>query len=404
MVLSRTFAPLEFGIVAALNVFYLFVMTLSEGGLNPTIINLKKITSRERNGLFTFTFLFGCFCSLIFLASSEAISNFYSIERIKEITPFFAVSVLMLFINSIPIAFLQKEKKFFNISVSLLIAEVSSSSIAILLTNFIDPLQALASKIAIHSTINFIVCFIFSSQTSFGQPRFGSDFSLLFKIFYDAKYQYAFSLTNFSSKNIDNVLVGKFLGVSSLSIYDRAYLLMKYPIQLITFALTPAIQPVITNIESKDDIKKLHDIFILRLSIIAALAGLFCFVFSEQIVLGILGNQWNDVVPIFKILTISLPLQIVYASHGGFFQAMGKFRLMFILSFLSFIFFMAAFIYGVYNDSLILLCWGFNFAFLCAFMITYTSMYSMLFNKGFAMFLLRVSPCILAFVMMTILI
>ena len=404
MILSRTFTPEEFGIIAALNVFYVFTQTLSEGGLNPTIINVKVMKSSERDGLFTFTLILGALCAILFFNSSEIVASFYNIDRIVEVAPFFTVSIFFLFLNSVPLSFLQKEKKFIQISLSLLLAEIISSTAAIILIFYIDPLLALASKITLHSLINFAMYFAFSYRTNFGMPKIGLDFSLLRNLLKDAKYQYSFSLTNFFSRNIDNVLVGKFFGVSSLSIYDRAYLLMKYPIQLITFALTPAIQPVITDINDKNKIAKLHDIFVLRLSMIGMLAGLFCFTFSEVIVLTILGNQWNDVVPIFQLLSISLPIQIVYASHGGFFQAMRKFKLLFILSFLSALLFMLAFLYGVSQQSLEILCWSFNYAFLITFIITYTSMYKFLFRKNLFNFFFRTSPSLLAFFIMAFLI
>ncbi len=404
MVLSRTFSPYEFGIIAALNVFHILALTLSEGGLNPIVINIKKLKDSQRDGLFSFTFFLGALFAFLFFIFSDLIANFYNIERITEIIPFFTASILLVFLNSIPLSFLQREKKFIQISTSLFFAEIASSVAAVVLIGFIDPLLALASKITIHSLINFSLCIIFCSTTQFGIPKFGFDLSLLPKLFKDAKYQYSFSITNFFSRNIDNVLVGKFLGVSSLSVYDRAYLLMKYPIQLITFALTPAIQPVITKMENKNEILKIHNIFILRLSIIAAFAGLFCFLLSEQIVFIILGNQWGDVVPIFQLLSISLPLQIVYASHGGFFQAMNKFKLLFLLSLFSTVLFMLAFLYGVSQQSLEILCWGFNYAFLATFVTTYVCMYKYLFKRNHFQFFLRTSPSLLAFFIMAYLI
>lgn len=405
MVLSRTFTPQEFGIIAALNFFYLFFQILSEGGLNPALINLKKLNKPDRDGLFTITFLLGLIFSSLFYILLPQIAAFYDTEEINNIGVYFSLGIIFIFLNSLPLSFLQRETKFFQISIGLFFAEIISSTSAIFLIYFIEPVQALAAKITIHTLINFLFCYFFSIKTEFKNPLFGSNVSYIYKIISTLRYQYAFSISNFFTRNLDTPIVAKFFGTNTLAIYDRAYLLMKYPIQLITFALTPAIQPIISKIsENTEQVLELHNDFILKLSIIASAAGIFCFAFSEYIVLIILGDQWIEVIQIFKVLSVSLPIQIIYSSHGGFFQGTKNFSLMFKLSFVSMLLFIFSFLIGVHVGDIIFFCVMFNFAFLATFLLTYFYMYKKIFFTKFNILILRTSPALVTFFILTLLI
>lgn len=86
----------------------------------------------------------------------------------------------------------------------------------------------------------------------------------------------SFSFINFFTRNLDSILIGKYFGMQSLGLYDRAYQLMRYPLQLVTFALVPAIQPNVVELESRSEVVKVHNwlIEILSFSTKLVLIGL----------------------------------------------------------------------------------------------------------------------------------
>ena len=131
-------------------------------------------------------------------------------------------------------------------------------------------------------------------------------------------------------------MVGRYLGAVSLGIYDKAYALMRYPLMLLTFAMAPAIQPVMRQY-AHDPIQaeKIHSNFVFKLSFIGIAAGLIVLVLSKWIVLVLLGNQWIEVIPIISVLALSIPIQIILSTSGSFFQAMNRPDILFVSGFLS---------------------------------------------------------------------
>ncbi len=67
------------------------------------------------------------------------------------------------------------------------------------------------------------------------------------KIFKFSAYQYMFNIINYFSRNLDKILIGKYMGMSSLGYYEKSYRLMMLPLQNITHVFTPVIHPIFSD-------------------------------------------------------------------------------------------------------------------------------------------------------------
>lgn len=393
MILARVFTPEIFGVVAAIMVFYLFFQLMAEAGLSPAIINLTKFSPVERDGVFSLTFLFGIFLAVCFFYSSSFIVLFYKIDGIEKVIPFVSISLLFFSLTIVPSAFLLRDQFFYKVAISGSTSEIVSTLVAILFSFFIDPVYALSTKYLVNAIMLYLIQFYFSSETEFGRPTLGSKLSAIKPLLSFSLYQFGFNFINFFSRNLDNILIGKYLGATSLGIYDKSYQLMKYPLMLLTFAMTPAIQPVIRkNKNDKNKIEKIHTSFTFKLSLVAVLAGLGMFFLSEFIVLIMLGEQWLGVVPIIQILAISIPVQVVASTSGSFFQAMDRAGVLFLSGCLSAILMVLAIVMGIRQGDMLLISWYLVVAMHINFIQTYFLMYVKVFNKSPIYFFIKMVP------------
>lgn len=393
MVLARIFTPETFGTVAAIMVFYLFFQLMAEAGLGPAIINCDIMLPEDRNGLFGLTLTLGFVMACLFAALAPAFLVFYKLPRVDEVVPYIAVSLFFFAGSIVPNAFLLRDQAFFRIANAGVAAELVSTVGTIGLAMIIDPLHALAAKGALTALTLFSVVWYFSGKTKFGRPLPGLKFSAIKPLLAFSSYQFGFNFINYFSRNLDNILVGRYMGAAMLGVYDKAYQLMRYPLMLLTFAMTPAIQPVIRQFAG-DAIKveAIHREFTFKLSIVGALAGLGIFVLAEWIVRIILGEQWEAVVPIIRILSIAIPVQAVLSTSGSFFQAMNRADLLFLSGALSAVVMVSAIIIGITQDDILLLCWWLVAAFHINFLQAYYYMYRKVYRVALYLFLLRMIP------------
>lgn len=396
MLLARIFTPQDYGTVAAIMVFSIFFQLMAEAGLGPAIINVERLDIADRNGLFGLTFFAGTTFAILFTLLGSTFVLFYSLPRLDEVVPYIAISLFFFAASIVPNALLLRDQAFFSIAIAGLIGEVVSTLAAMGLSLLIDPLHALAAKGAFSAASLFLVTWYFSEKTEFGRPKLGFKFSAIKPLFSFSAYQFGFNFINFFSRNLDNILVGKYMGATALGNYDKAYQLMKYPLMLLTFAMTPAIQPVIRqHAGDTEKVEAIHRDFAFKLSLVGAAAGLAMFILADWIILIILGKQWGDVVPIIRILAIAIPVQVVLSTSGSFFQAMNRTDLLFMSGALSAVLMVTAIVMGIYSGNVELMCWYLIGAFHINFIQAYYILYKRVFLMPLTYHLLRMTPAML---------
>ena len=172
--------------------------------------------------------------------------------------------------------------------------------------------------------------------------------------------------------------------------YDKAYQLMKYPLLLLTFGMTPAIQPALAK-HSGDPAfcEKIHRDFITKLSWLGLAAGLFVVLGAAVIVRVILGPRWSSVTPIIRQLGLAVPVQVIVSSSGSFYQAMNRPDLLFVTCLCSSIPVISAIAVGIWQRDLVLMSWLLSASFnLCAF-LSYFVLYKYVFRVSPRIFYYR---------------
>jgi len=391
--LARLFTPELFGTVAAIMVFFAFFQLISEVGLGPAVVNVNTLAPTDRNGIFSLTLLVGAGMSLLFYALSSVFTNFYGLPRVDEVIPYVTVGLFFSAAGIVPNAFLMRQQAFYHMAVAGLCGQVASTLAAVLLMHVIDPLHALASRAVFGAVVGFMAAYYFSGATEFGRPVLGKKLSAIKPLLSFSMYQFGFNFINYFSRNLDNILVGKYLGASSLGVYEKAYQLMAYPLQLLTHAFTPAIQPVLRQYaHDVEKIEHIHRDFTFKLSLLGAAAGLAMFLLADIIVKVALGPNWAGVVPLIHVLAIAIPVQIVLSTSGSFFQTMNRPDLLFISGFLSAIVMVAAIIWGIVQRDMIAMAWALVTAFHFNFFQAYFVMYSRIFKVNLLKFFARMIP------------
>ncbi|AZG36832.1 MULTISPECIES: lipopolysaccharide biosynthesis protein [Shewanella] len=363
MILARMFSPETFGIFAIIQVFSVFFALVSEMGFGPALVNEAKIPKEMRDGIYSFTWILGVFVSILFFAASPLISWFYNNEIYQYLVIPVAISIIFNTAIIVPLASFNRDKKFISIARCEAIAEVISIVVVLVSLYYLEPIWALSLKPLTVAFIKYILVVLGSKNTEIGMPWFGKELSHTYKILAFSKHQAGFNFLNYFSRNLDNILVGKYLGTVSLGIYDKAYQLMRYPLLLLTFAMSPAIQPVM--MELKNDLYKfetLHNKFIIVISIIGLFVGVVICFLSEEIVYILLGEQWYGVTPLLEILSVSIPIQIVMSTSGGFYQAAGRTDLMLKCGLFAFCTNVTGIVIGVLMNDLELLSWAIVFS------------------------------------------
>lgn len=398
IILARLFTPEQFGIVAAAMIFVMFFELMTSRGLAPAIVYKKKFENRERDGIFTFTLILGLLLSVLFIGLAEPIFNWFGFKSGIEVFYVLAGYIFFSAISTMPLASLQKDTRFHSMAGSEVIAELLSLAFCLYLYFLDYTYIALAAKVLSVSFIRFIFYYLFSRTTEIGGASIGKNIGAIRHLYQFAKYQLAFNFLNYFSRNLDQILIGKYFGAITLGGYEKVIQVIRYPMQLFTFAITPALQPILTKHQEQPEI--VEDAYykvIFKLALMGLFIATITFWGASEAIYILFGDQWNMVAPMLGLLSISIPLQMVLSSTGGIFQAFGKTKEQFMCGLFSSCTNVSAIVLGIYMVDVLILCMLLPLAFLVnyfqAFFVLHRSIFSFReFKPFFLVTLIVVAP------------
>ena len=113
----------------------------------------------------------------------------------------------------------------------------------------------------------------------------------------------AANLLNYLVRNLDNVLIGWRWGADALGFYAKAYQLLLLPIRQFNTPLTSVAIPALSRLQDKPgQFCSYYKRGVQMLVSVGMPVVVFTFVAADQVVLLILGDQWVEAVPIFRVL------------------------------------------------------------------------------------------------------
>lgn len=380
-------------------VFVTFFNMLGDMGFGPAIIQNKKLTQKEIEEIFTITILIGIMVAIIFSLFSYLIANFYDNSIYTFIGKLLSIAIFFNIVNIVPMAILYKEKNFQKIAIGSIIINILVGIIVVILAINGWSYYSLVTQSILTSFFVFVYNLFFSKI----KVSFKINFKSIGKISNYSKFQFLFNIINYFSRNSDNILIGKFLGVDALGLYDKAYKLMLYPVQNLTFVITPVLHPILS--EYQDNKKVIFNSYKKLVKILAILGGFFsviCFFGSKEIITILFGDQWIQSVTTFKILSITIIFQMIASSSGVIFQSTGYVDKLFLSGLISAIINVLGIIIGVILGRIELVAMGIMLAFIINFFQTFFILIKCVFKDSYIKFLYSFKNVLMAMIVSSI--
>jgi PST family polysaccharide transporter len=162
------------------------------------------------------------------------------------------------------------------------------------------------------------------------KPRFIWSLDALRELLGFSLNLFGFRVFNYWMTNADNLLIGKYLGTASLGIYDRAFGLMRLPLDEVSGVLSRVMFPALSTIQR--DKERIKGIFLKSNRVIALITfplmiGLL--VVARSFIIAIYGPKWEGVIPILQIFCIEGMGRSIGTTKGWIFLTQGRTDLMF---------------------------------------------------------------------------
>lgn len=392
-VLSRNVTPTAFGTMAVATVILAFLDIFADIGIGVAVIQFKDLTKKQLNTLFMLGCGIGLVLALILFFGANSLAHFYSDPTLIPICQLLCICLIFKALNIVPNGMMLKNKRFKAVSLRTFTLQVMSGAIAIWGALHGWEIYALV----VSPVLSSIGVFFFNFYNYPQQFTLNLDWSAIKRVWSYSSFQFLFSFTNYFSRNLDKLIIGKYFSMADLGYYDKSYRLMQMPLQNITFVISPVLHPILSSLQdNKAELGKKNIKLATILSYLSFPIGLLLYFGASEIINIIFGPGWEPAIPVFKILALSIPLQMILSTCGPVFLAAGKSNHLFytgiINTTLTVVGFMLAALYFRTIESM---AWAWDITLLLGFVNSYFCMYKYTFKTSFLEYLRSFLPQIL---------
>lgn len=302
LVLARLLTPADFGIIGMVTVIINFVGMFKDAGLSTATVQIDKIEKNQISTLFWINTFISLALGFTILLSSPLVALFYKKPELTAVTAILSFSFIIQGFTIQHNALLQRHLNFTILAINEIIGQLIMMVVAIAMAYFGFRYWALVGGTVARSVVLLLLTF-YSCPWIPGKMQKGTDVRNMLKF---GGHLTGSNFINYLSRNLDSLLIGKFIGAEPLGLYSRAFTLLMQPLVQVRAPLTTLSLPVLSSLK-KDPVRylsffqKLVDISIsLSLPV-----SVYCFLESEFLIRILLGPQWMDAESVFKILSIA---------------------------------------------------------------------------------------------------
>lgn len=328
VVISRLLLPEEFGVIAIMAIFYNFLARFTDMGVSETFIREVSETDILKNIQILFLII-GLITSAIMVAISYPLSVFFDQEALLPLGLTYAFVLLLYAFPKAMIAHLRKEKQLTLIAKVELMAVVIQVLISIALAWIGFSYWSLVIP---HIFAPFFYYFFYRRYVRI--PFEFSFFKLRIAWHKARSMVYAYGSLNFIQyweKTIDNLWIGKFYGEATLGLYNRAYMLMSMPANLVVGHVNNILLPLVANESlSERTIKQEMICFIKLISAMLAFPAVIFILFPVDLSVFLWGENWVQVGKYLGVLSIALLVLSFYQLSINLYVILRKERMLLI--------------------------------------------------------------------------
>lgn len=322
LILARLLTTSDFGIVAYALTFVMFVDSFKHLGAITAIIQRPTISQRLVTSLFYMNVLIGGTLGVLFALSSPwLVSSSGSDENPWVLAPMGLVT-LVSSMGVVHRGLLFRRLQFRRVAVMNLTPTVVFGTVAIALAANGWGASAIVVGQVAGSIGGVAIGFVMTRW----RPSLVFDWGEVKSVLGVIGHMMGFGIFNYLFQNADKFLVGSVLGAAALGVYSIGQRVLMYPVRSMTQTIGQVLFPTFARI--RDDDAAIRRGFLRACGAISLLTFPMMIgvsVLSPQFVRVVLGEKWEEAIP---IITILAPIGLLHAIHytvGSIYQAKARF-------------------------------------------------------------------------------
>lgn len=299
--LARILVPEDFGIIAMIAIFITLGNILLDSGLSSSLIRNKNNDDTDYSTVFFTNVFFGILIYIFIYLIAPIIAEFFDQFILTNILRFYSIIFLLTSFSSVQMTLLIKKMEFKKIAVLNIPSVILGLLVGIFMAGNNYGVWSVISMYLVTQLILTLGLWLSSDW----KPKFVFSKN---RFLFHFNYGYKLLLANFLSgttTNIYNAITGKFYALNTAGNFERAFTLNSYPLMILTQIIGKVTFPLLSKIQN--DKQYLEEIYIKLVRFTFFVSAPLMIILSasaKPLILTLLGEKWNQAIPIFQILCL----------------------------------------------------------------------------------------------------
>lgn len=301
IILARLIAPSEYGVIATASIFTVLLTIFVEPGMTSALIQKKNTDKLDYSTILVFNLVIGILLYAILFSTSGVIAHWFELPALSPVIRVLGFQIVIGSVNSVQIAYVQKNMLFKRYFVCSFSSVVVSACIAIFLAYRGAGVWALVAYNLIRQFVNTLMTYVLF------RCRFGLSFSVdRFKVMFPfASKMLVAKFIDQGYVEITQTIISKTYSSTELAFYNKGKSFPDLLINNLNAALSSVMFPFFSTLQ--DELEKLRAS--LRAAVkmtsficIPLLIGLAAC--AENFIEVALTESWLDCVPFVQLFCL----------------------------------------------------------------------------------------------------
>jgi PST family polysaccharide transporter len=320
VILARILSPHEFGITAAAIFFVNFAERFTKLGFNAALVRMKELEPHHASSVFLVGLLTGIANWGILTIGSPWIARFFDSREAGEVIPIAALTFVIMPLGAVPHALIVRDMRYKAKTAVDWSGTLVYTTTAIGLAwggwsfwslVYAELAKASARTIAALGLARWRPSLRFSASAMRETLSFGVGV-------------YAKRLLDYGTHNLDNLIVGRLLGLTALGLYNRAFSTVARIVSRFTLNGPDVTFRIFALIhEDQERFRRAYRKVLLTATLMSFPPLATLIVVAPHLFLVLFGEQWLPAVPAFQVLCIAAMPKILNAFASTAVQAIG---------------------------------------------------------------------------------
>jgi len=320
-VLARLLSPADFGYVAMATVITEFAAMFANFGLANVLIQRRKVSRLQLDTVFWASLALGAILSAMVFVASFLVGWLFEEAIVGKLLRILCVSFLLGSLVTIPWAILSRLMYFRALFVVGTLSKTAGAIASVLLAYAGFGVWSLALGGITGATVNVLSVFAMVPYL----PRFRFDAEHLRTTWKTSSSYFAGGILYYINTNIDLLLVGRYLGPTSLGFYQNARSLTNEIRARIATPLQHVLFPAFSSLQ--DDAERLRDVVVRSGRLLAAVVvpiGFGVSATASELVPVLYGEKWIEMIPVMSMFGLSAALRASTAIASPLFNSQNR--------------------------------------------------------------------------------